>query len=105
MLNVEVKPDGTLTDTPVAGRPGSPATLTANALHMLESGTNASKPAAGDVIEVELRLRRAGGAVFTVLSTLHLRDNWMDSLIIKNEIAFNSQRSSPTQGQAAKLAI
>ena len=55
MLNVEVKPDGTLTDTPVAGRPGSPATLTANALHMLESGTNASKPAAGDVIKVELR--------------------------------------------------
>ena len=53
MLNVEVKPDGTLTDTPVAGRPGSP--LTANALHMLESGTNASKPAAGDVVEVELR--------------------------------------------------
>lgn len=73
-------------------------------MHMLESGTNTSKPAAGDVIEVELR-KRAGAAVFTVLSTLHLRDNWMDSLIIKNEIAFNSQRPSPTQGQAAKLAI
>ena len=55
MLNVEVKPDGTLTDTPIAGRPGSPATLTANALYMLESGTNVSKSAAGDVIEVELR--------------------------------------------------
>lgn len=55
MLNVEVKPDGTLTDTPIAGRPGWPATLTANALYMLESGTNASKPAAGDVIKVELR--------------------------------------------------
>lgn len=55
MLNVEVKPDGTLTGTPVAGRPGSPATLTANTMHMLESGTNTSKPAAGDVIEVELR--------------------------------------------------
>lgn len=55
MLNVEVKPDGTLTDTPVAGRPGSPATLTANALHMLESGTSASKPAGGDVIEMDLR--------------------------------------------------
>lgn len=40
MLNVEVKPDGT---------------LTANALYMLESGTNVSKSAAGDVIEVELR--------------------------------------------------
>ena len=55
MLNVEVKPDGTLTDTPIAGRPGSPATLTANAPYMLESGTNVSKSAAGDVIEVELR--------------------------------------------------
>ena len=55
MLNVEVKPDGTLTDTPVAGRPGLPATLTANAMHMLESGTNTSKPAAGDAIKVELR--------------------------------------------------
>lgn len=55
MLNVEVKPDRALTGTPVAGRPRSPATLTANALFMLESGTNASKPAAGDVIEVELR--------------------------------------------------
>lgn len=55
MLNVEVKPDGTLTDTPIAGLPGSPATLTANALYMLESGTNVSKSAAGDVIEVELR--------------------------------------------------
>lgn len=55
ILNVEVKPDGTLTDTPVAGRPGSPATLTANALYMLESGTNVSKSAAGNVIEVELR--------------------------------------------------
>lgn len=55
MFNVEVKPDGTLTDTPVAGRPGSPATFTANALYMLESGTNVSKSAAGDIIEVELR--------------------------------------------------
>ena len=55
MFNVEVEPGRALTDTPVAGRPGSPATLTANALHMLESGTNASKPAAGDVVEVELR--------------------------------------------------
>lgn len=55
MLNVEAEPDRALTGTPVAGRPGSPATLTANALHMLESGTNASKPAAGDVVEVELR--------------------------------------------------
>ena len=29
---------------------------------MLESGTNASKPAAGDVIEVELRWGAGGGA-------------------------------------------
>lgn len=55
MLNAEIQSYGTLTDTPVAGRSGSPATLTANAMHMLESGTNTSKPAAGDVIEVELR--------------------------------------------------
>lgn len=45
MLNVEVEPDRALTGTPVAGRPGWPATLTANALFMLESGTNAFKPA------------------------------------------------------------
>lgn len=62
MLNVEVQADGTLTGTPVAGRTGSPATLTANALYMLESGTDASKPAAGDVIEVELRWGAGGGA-------------------------------------------
>lgn len=55
MLNVEMQADRTLTGNPIAGRPGSPATLTANALYMLESGTNPSKPAAGDVIEVELR--------------------------------------------------
>lgn len=55
MLNVKAQADGTLTGNHIADRPGSPATLTANALHMLESGTNASKPAAGDVIEVELR--------------------------------------------------
>lgn len=55
MLKVEVQTDGATASTPVSGRPGSPATLAANALHMLESGTNASKPATGDVIEVELR--------------------------------------------------
>ena len=32
-----------------------PATLIANVLYMLESGTNVSKSAAGNVIEVELR--------------------------------------------------
>ena len=46
MLNVEVQADGTLTGNPIAGRPGEPATHTANALYMLESGTNASKPTA-----------------------------------------------------------
>lgn len=55
MLNVEVEPGRALTGTPVAGRPGSPATLTANALFMLESGTNVSKSAAGNVIEMDLR--------------------------------------------------
>lgn len=48
-------PDGSLAATPVAGRPGSPATLAANALYMLESGPGASRPAVGDVIWVELR--------------------------------------------------
>lgn len=38
MLNVEARPDGSLAGTPVTGRPGSPATLSANALFMLESG-------------------------------------------------------------------
>ena len=33
----------------------SPATLIANVLYMLESGTNVSKSDAGNVIEVELR--------------------------------------------------
>lgn len=55
MVNVEMLPDGSLAGTPVAGRPGSPATLSANALFMLESGLNAPKPAVGDVIWVELR--------------------------------------------------
>lgn len=44
-LTRKYSPYGTLTGTPVAGRPGSPATLTSNALYMLESGANASKPA------------------------------------------------------------
>lgn len=36
MLNVEARPDGSLAGTPVTGRPGSPATLSANALFMLD---------------------------------------------------------------------
>lgn len=55
ILNAKVQPNGATASTPVSGRPESPTTLTANALYMLESGINASKPAAGDVIEVELR--------------------------------------------------
>lgn len=54
-LTWKCRPMERLLAPPVASRPGSPATLTANAMHMLESGTNTSKPAAGDVIEVELR--------------------------------------------------
>lgn len=54
-LTWKYRPMERLLGNPIAGRPGWPATLTANALYMLESGTNASKPAAGDVIEVELR--------------------------------------------------
>lgn len=55
MLNVEVKLDGTLTGTPLRAAQVRPQRGAANALYMLESGTNTSKPAAGDVIEVELR--------------------------------------------------
>lgn len=67
MLNVKVQADRTLTGNPVAVHPGSPATLTANALYILESGANASKPAAGDIIEAELRW----GAGDAVHSTRH----------------------------------
>lgn len=55
MFNVEARPDGSLAGTPVTGRPGSPATLSANALFVLELGQGASRPAAGDVVWVELR--------------------------------------------------
>ena len=55
MLNAKMMPDGSLAATPVAGRPGSPATLSANALYILESGPGAPRLAAGDVIWVELR--------------------------------------------------
>ena len=55
MVEVEMQEDGTLAGTPVAGKPGSPATANANALYMLESGTTAPKLNAGDVIWVEMR--------------------------------------------------
>ncbi len=55
LLNVEACEDGSLTGTPVPGRPGSPGTDSANAFYMLESGDGAVPPKAGDVIWVEMR--------------------------------------------------
>ncbi|EJZ83724.1 molybdopterin-binding protein [Slackia piriformis] len=55
MLDVNLTDEGALEATPVPGRPGSAATLSANALFMLESGLNAPKPEAGDIIWAELR--------------------------------------------------
>ena len=55
MLDVKLTDEGVLEGTPVSGRPGSPATLSANALFMLESGLHATKPEVGDIIWVELR--------------------------------------------------
>lgn len=52
---VEAQDDGTLTATPVPGRPGSPATAHANALYMLAAGPDDVFPEPGDVIKVELR--------------------------------------------------
>jgi molybdopterin molybdotransferase len=47
--------DGVLHAMPLPGRPGSPATLDANAYYMLENGHDAKQPAIGDVIEIEWR--------------------------------------------------
>lgn len=55
MLVVETGADGALVGHPVAGRPGSAATLTANAFYMQPNGPGIKPPAPGDVIEVELR--------------------------------------------------
>lgn len=48
-------PTERLLGTPLRAAQVRPQRGAANALYMLESGTNTSKPAAGDVIEVELR--------------------------------------------------
>lgn len=47
--------DGVLHAQPLAGRPGSPSTLAANAYYMLEVGQGAKQPQAGQVIEIEWR--------------------------------------------------
>lgn len=54
-LTVEALPDGTLSGTPLPGRPGSPEAEAANAYYMLPDGPGIEPPAVGDVIWVELR--------------------------------------------------
>lgn len=54
-LTVEALPDGTLSGTPLPGRPGSPEAESANAYYMLPDGPGIEPPAAGDVIWVEMR--------------------------------------------------
>ncbi len=54
-LMVEALPDGTLSGTPLPGRPGSPEAEAANAYYMLPSGPGVTPPQPGDVIWVELR--------------------------------------------------
>ncbi len=54
-LKVEATPEGILSATPLAGRPGSASTQTANAFYMLPSGPGVPLPQAGDVIYVEMR--------------------------------------------------
>lgn len=54
-LTVEALPDGTLSGTPLPGRPGSPEAEAANAYYMLPNGSGIEPPAAGDVIWVEFR--------------------------------------------------
>lgn len=54
-LTVEALPDGTLSGTPLPGRPGSPEAESANAYYMMPSGPGVEPPAVGEVIWVELR--------------------------------------------------
>lgn len=54
-LTVKAQPDGTLSGTPLPGRPGSPEAEAANAYYMMPSGPGTQPPAPGDVIWVELR--------------------------------------------------
>lgn len=55
MLRAEHKADGTVVAHPVAGRPGSAATLDANAYYMLPTGPGIEPPKAGDTIMAEWR--------------------------------------------------
>ena len=55
MVSVAPGADGVLEARPVAGRPGSAATASANAFYMMPSGPGIKPPAAGDVIPVEFR--------------------------------------------------
>lgn len=48
-------PDGTLSGTPLPGRPGSPEAEAANAYYMLPDGPGIEAPAVGDVVWVEMR--------------------------------------------------
>lgn len=54
-LNVRTEEDGSLVGEPVAGRPGSPEVRSANAYYMMPMGSGVKPPAAGDVIEIELK--------------------------------------------------
>lgn len=54
-VRLDAQPDGTLSATPVPGRPGTPATASANALYMLPAGPEDVFPEPGEVIWVELR--------------------------------------------------
>lgn len=55
MLRAEHAEDGTIVAHPVAGRPGSAATLAANAYYMQPNGPGIEAPKAGDVIYAEWR--------------------------------------------------
>lgn len=55
MLRAEHAEDGTVVAHPVAGRPGSAATLAANAYYMQPTGPGIEAPKAGDIIYAEWR--------------------------------------------------
>ena len=54
-MEVRADEEGVLRAKPVPGRPGSPATMHANAIYMMASGVGDVPPKDGDVINVELR--------------------------------------------------
>ena len=55
MMRVAPGADGMLEAHPVAGRPGTPATSSANAYYMMPTGPGVEAPAVGDLIMVEFR--------------------------------------------------